>query len=642
MITERFQRTPTNGRLLRKSNRIRSMGNPAPARPTYRFGDFLLDARTGELVRDGSKLPLRDQPVQLLLALLEKPGELVTREELISRLWEPGTFVDFDRGLNKAVNHLREALGDSAETPRFVETLPRKGYRFIGRLLEDQRVLQAPAPEPKPRKRRLYWLAIPATVLVVAGALAANLGGLRAYLNSRLHPRPPRISSIAVIPLENLSGDRDQEYFADGLTDELITELAKLGNTRVVSRASVLRYKRTKQSIPEIGHELDADAVIEGTVTRSGNRMRITAQLIQVSTDMHLWAEAYEQNASEVLDLQNRVATDIARKVGIVIRPLELTGSVNPHAYGLYLKGRYYFFQYSSRGWQQAIDNFRQSIVVDPNFAPAYSGIADTYLVAGAYGMFPPQEALAQGKAAAQKALALNDNLASAHYALATAYTWYDWNWTNAETEFQRALALNPDDALGRNWYGGYLSLLGRHNEAVEQHERARQLEPFSPIINANLARALYWGRRYDEAIAQARRTLDLDPKFGVALFWLEGSLRHKEMFREAVALRQAVNPQKSQAIAEQFRKQGFPSLLRDNAEEFKKDGAFIEAARCYAQIEQKEQAIALLENCFQHRCSSMVTVMAEPDFDVLRNDARFQTLAQRIGLPEITGKLPN
>jgi len=610
------------------------MGNPVPASRIFRFDDYTLDARTGELVRNGTKLALREQPLQLLLALLEQPGELVSREHLIGRLWEQNTFVDFDRGLNKAVNHLRETLGDSAEHPRYVETLPRKGYRFVGQLKDDERPIPSPVLiPPQTRSRSRWWLAIPAAALVLSAAVAANFGSIRTRIVGRLHPGPPRISSIAVIPLESLSGDRDQEYFADGLTDELITNLANIGSTRVVSRASILRYKGTKQSIAEIGRALDADAIIEGTVTRSGNRMRITAQLIQVSTDMHLWAEAYEQNLSEALDLQNRVATDIAHKVAIVIRPLESAQAVNPQAYGLYLKGRYYFYQYSSRGWQQAIDHFQQAIAVDPNFAPAYSGLADTYLVAGAYGVFNPQEALMQGKAAAQKALRLNDNLASAHYALATAYTWYDWDWANAEKEFQRALALNPDDALGRNWYGGYLSLLGRHEQALEQHQRALQLEPFSLIINANLARGLYWARRYDEAIAQARKTLALDPSFGVALFWLEGSLRHKQMFREAVALRQAVSPKNSDAIAQQFRKEGFQGLLRRNAEDFKKGGALVEAARCYAQIAQKDKALSLLEDCFQHRCSSMATLNAEPDFDVLRNDARFRSLSQRVGL---------
>jgi TolB-like protein/Tfp pilus assembly protein PilF len=528
---------------------------------------------------------------------------------------------------------LREALGDSAENPQFIETLPRKGYRFVGQLAGDEPSLIASAqPTQPPSLRRRFWIAIPVTLVLLAASLAANLGNVRSWIADRLYPGPRRISSLAVIPLENLSGDRDQEYFADGLTDELITNLAKLGSTRVTSRASVIRYKGTKKTIPEIGRELNADAIVEGTVTRSGNRMRITAQLIQVSTDMHLWAEAYEQNVSETLDLQNRVAADIAHKVDIVIHPLEPAGTTNPQAYGLYLKGRYYFYQYSSRGWQQAIDHFHQAIEADPKFASAYSGLADTYLVAGAYGMLTPQEALAQGKAAAQKALQLNDNLASAHYALATAYTWYDWDWANAEKEFQRALDLNPNDALGRNWYGGYLSLLGRHREAVDEHERARQIEPFSLIINANLARALYWAHRYDEAIAQARKTLDLDPKFGVALFWLEGSLRHKELFQEAVALRQALHPEQSAALEEQFQKRGFPSLLRQNAEDFKKGGALVEAARCYAQIAEKDEAIALLQNCFEHRCSSLVTLKAEPDFDVLRGDSRFQELTRRLG----------
>jgi len=271
---------------------------------------------------------------------------------------------------------------------------------------------------------------------------------------------------------------------------------------------------------------------------------------------------------------------------------------------------------------------------LDPNFASAYTGLADTYLVAGAYGVFTPKEALSEGKAAAQKAVQLNVNLASAHYALATAYTWYDWDWTNAEKEFQRALALNPDDALGRNWYGGYLSLLGRHNEAVDQHERARQLEPFSLVINANLARALYWARRYDEAIAHARSTLDIDPKFSVALFWLEGSLRHKQMFRQAIDLRKTVFPEHAAEFEKQFQTAGFQSVLRRDGDDFKKDGDLIQAARCYAQVAQKKEAIGLLESCLQRRCSSMVTLKAEPDFDVLRDDVRFQKLVQQVGLP--------
>ena len=373
---------------------------------------------------------------------------------------------------------------------------------------------------------------------------------------------------------------------------------------------------------------------MEGTVTQSGDRVRITAQLIQVATDMHLWAEDYERAAGEVLNLQKDVATDIARRIDILVRPLDQARIVNPQAYGAYLKGRYFFYQYTGQGWRKSIEDFNQAIESDANFAPAYSGLADAYLVAGAYGVIPSQDALAKGKAAAAKALVLDNTLASAHYALATAYTWYDWDWTNADREFQRAIELDPNDSLGRNWYGGYLSLQGKHKEAVDEHEMARSLDPFSLIVNANLARSLYWARRYDEAIVQARKTLQMEPTFGVALFWLEGALRHRNLFKEAVQLRQSVTtPERAQLIERTFKTAGFNSLMHQSAEAFKSDGSLIEAARCYAQIGQRREALDLLEQCYAHRCSSMVTLNAEPDFDVLRSDVRFHSLQQKIGL---------
>ena len=445
----------------------------------------------------------------------------------------------------------------------------------------------------------------------------------------------PQVSALAVLPLEDLSRDPKEAYFADGMTDELITDLAKMGSLRVTSRTSVMRYKGTKQSIAEIGRELHVDAVVEGTVTRSGHRVRITAQLIQVSTDMHLWAETYERDLSEVLALQRAVATDIARRVNVVVRPPQLPRIVNPESYGLYLKGRYFFHQYTSQGWQRAIEHFNQAIQRDPTFAPAYSGLADAYVVAGAYDAIPTKEALTLGKAAAARALQLDDTLASAHYALATVHTWYDWDWPNAEREFHRALELNPNDALGRNWYGGYLSLRGRHDEAIKEHERACELDPLSLIVNANLARALYWARRYDEAIAQARKTLEMDPHFGVALFWLEGALRHRGLFKEAVALRQAAStPAQAQSIGRTFERAGFDALLRQSGETLRKNGSLVAAARCYAQIGQKDEALALLEACSERRCSSLVNLPVEPDFDVLRAEPRFQRLLREVGTP--------
>ncbi len=605
------------------------MANGVQTARVYQFGDFTLDARTGELSNAGRRTPLRDQALQLLLALLERPGQLLTREELTGRLWPTGTFVDFERGLNKVVNHLRDALGDSAEQPRFVETLPRKGYRFIAPVIIDEGDREvAPAATLAPH-RRVPVVAMIAIAVVIALGIA--LATTRNWLVNR--SAPTRISALAVIPLENLSRDPEQQYFADGLTDALITDLAKMGGVRVTSRTSVMQYRGTKKTIKEIGHELNVDAIVEGTVTHANGRVRVTAQLIQVATDMHLWADAYEREVSEILDLQHALSTDIARRINIFLKPLDRARVVNPEAYGLYLKGRYAFYEYTSRGWQDAIERFNQAIEKDQGFALAYSGLAETYLVAGTYGAIPNDEALARGKAAAAKALQLDDALASAHYALATIHTWYDWDWAGAEREFRRGLDLNPQDALGRNWHGGYLSVLGRHDEAIAEQERALELDPQSLIVNANLTRALYWARRYDDAVTQARHTLTLDPHFGVALFWLEGSLRHAGRLDEAVALRQsASSPDRAAAIARTYQRDGFKALLRDSGETFKKNGIFETAARCYAQAGDKDEAVSLLETCARQRCSNLVSLRVEPDFDPLRTDARFQKLVRQLG----------
>ena len=335
------------------------MENPVASPRVYRFEAFSLDSRTGELSHRGARTPLREQPLQLLVALLEHPGELVTREQLIRRLWPVGTFVDFDRGLNKAINHLRESLGDSAEHPHFIETFPRRGYRFIVPVTHDGHATEEAVPLSPRRSRIPFWIVLLAATLTCLGIVIASVVAARHWVAARRQPAP-QISALAVIPLENLSHDPEQEYFADGVTDALITDLAKVSSVRITSRTSIIRYKATKKSISEIGRELNVDAVVEGTVTHFGNRVRITAQLIQVSTDMHLWAEAYERDATEILDLQNEVATEIARRVSSLVRPLDQARLVTPEAYGFYLKGRYFFYQYTSQGWQQSIESFNE------------------------------------------------------------------------------------------------------------------------------------------------------------------------------------------------------------------------------------------------------------------------------------------
>jgi len=599
----------------------------------YRFGTLSLDARTGELTNAGTRIPLREQSLQLLLALLERPGELVTREALASRLWTADTFVDFDQGLNKAIKHLREALGDSAEHPRFIETFPRRGYRLVVSVTPDDKLAEQPEPESVPPRRRPSSRIIALRVIVACMGIpiVAILGGIRTWIAPR-RQSAPQISSLAVIPLENLSRDPEQEYFADGMTDELITNLAKMSQARIVSRTSVMHYKGSRKTLQEIVQELNVDAVVEGTVERSGDRVRITAQLIQASSDSHLWAESYEQDLSGILDLQRNVATDIARQVNIIVRPVRSTGPVDPVAYVAYLKGRYNFYKYTCEGWQKSIEYFNESIQRDPGFVPAHVGLAASYIAGVGWEAFPPAE-MRKGVAEAQRALELDDHLAGTHFVMAAAHT-VEWRWQDAESEFRKGLALDPNDALGRQWYSNYLLTLGRFEEAINQQERARAVDPFSPIINANLAKAYYYARQFDRAITQSQATLQLEPGFHAALMFLERSYRHKGMSDQAVSTQLvAASVEDAQRIKRAYLTSGLAGVLRLEAEAHQKTGATFEAARCYAQAGEKELALGSLEDSYQRHYPGLSRLKVDPDFDPIRSDPRFQNLVRRAGL---------
>jgi TolB-like protein/DNA-binding winged helix-turn-helix (wHTH) protein/Tfp pilus assembly protein PilF len=614
---------------------VQTMESPVLTPQVYRFATFVLDVRTGELTHGGTRVPLREQSLQLLLALLEQPGQLVTREELMGRLWPPGTFVDADRGLNKAVKHLREALGDSADQPRFIETFPRRGYRLLAPVTRDDQPDQleraVPASTPGPSKGPSRFALLMAAVVVLALAIAVGIG-IRNWRATRSQALP-QISSLAVIPLENLSHDPDQEYFADGMTDELITNLAKVSQARIVSRTSVMHYKGSRKTLREIAQELNVDAVVEGTVQRSGNRVRITAQLIQASTDSHLWAESYEQDLSGILDLQRNVATDIARKVNIIVRPLRSTRPVDPAAYVAYLKGRYEFYRYTKEGWQRSIEYFNQAIQGDPGFAPAHAGLAASYLAGVGWEALPPEE-LPKGKAAAEKALELDDQLPSAHFVMGVAHTGA-WRWQDAETEFQRGLQLDPNDALGRQWYSNYLVTMGRFQEAIHEQELARTADPFSPTINANLAKAYYYARQFDRAVAQAQETLKLDPKYHAAFMFLERAYRHQGMADMAVNVRlAAASPEEARVIKLAYQKSGLAGVLRAEAEGYQRTGAIFEAARCYVQAGDKNVAFTLLEDYYKRHYPGLARLKVDPDFDPVRSDPRFQALLSRVGLP--------
>ena len=448
-----------------------------PSEEVLRFGVFELDSRAGELRKKGVKIKLQDQPLQVLITLLERQGEIVTRQELQEKLWPADTFVDFERGLNKAMNRLRTALGDSPENPRFIETLPRKGYRFI------------------------------------ASPAGPNFPMIAAVESPRIR--------LAILPLENLSGDPEQEFFSDGMTEELITRLGGLGAGRlgVIARTSVNRYKRTTKAIDEIGRELDVDYVVEGSVRRSNGRVRISAQLIQVSDQTHLWAESYERDLQDVLALQNEVAGAVVKEIRNRIAPeIRLipakTPSVDPGAYESYLKGRYCFGMISREGLWKGLEYFRAAIATEKNYAPAYAGLADCYWKIGQLGLLRPIEAFPNAKQAAQRSLELDSLFADGHASLASVAFYYDWDWIGAENGFLRAIQLDPDLSVAHAWYALSLILLGRFDEASVEAQKALTLEPLSHVSNIVFAAYLQFSGQIEAAVEHYRKLIDLYPDF--------------------------------------------------------------------------------------------------------------------------------
>src|SRR5271156_5819078 len=531
--------------------------------PVVRFGTFEVSFASNEIRKAGVKIRVQQQPLKLLEILLERPGEVVTREELRSRVWAEESFGDFDQAVNIAIAKLRSALGDSAENPRFIETLPKRGYRFIAEVSvvdADARPKRPESaagdlsglerktePEPKVENARLavapkrqLW---PAGWIIAALALLLSFSILAIWLFRSRSSTPTGIRSLAVLPLDNLSGDPSQNYFADGMTDELITDLAQISALRVISRTSVMVYKGARKPLPQIARELNVDAVVEGTVLRSGHQVRITAQLIEASTDKHLWSQSYEGELRDTLALQHQVASAIADQIRINLTPQEQAALknvkvVNPEAYESYLKGRYFWNKRTADGLKVALAYFKQAIEEDPKFAQAYSGLADTYALLGdwQYAVMTPKEAFPKAKAAAIKALELDSTLGEAHNSLAFVLDGFDWDFEAAGKEFRRAIELSPGYATAHHWYAWHLSLVGHNDEAIAEMKKAQSLDPLSLIINADLAELLVLAHSSDESIGQSRKTIEMDPNFALAHNQLAQAYLQKYMFNEAVA----------------------------------------------------------------------------------------------------------
>jgi TolB-like protein len=569
-------------------------------RGIVRFGVFEVDLRAGELRKQGVRIKLQKQPFQVLQMLLEHAGEVVSREELQQRIWPVDTFVDFDQGLSNATKRLREALCDSAETPRFIETIPRHGYRFIGRI------------ESSP-----------------AG----------------------RIESLAVLPLENLSDDAEQqEYFVDGLTEALITGLAKISALRVISRTSAMQYKGVRnKSAPEIARELGVDGIVEGTVLRSGERVRISAQLVNASTDTHLWAESYDRDLRDILTLQSEVARAIAREIQAKLTPMEQeqlarTRPVKPDAYEAYLKGRYYWNKRSPEAVRKCGEYLQQAVEKDPTYVAAYSGLADNAGVAGFWGFVSPEEGCGRAKALARKALEIEET-AEAHASLGWAITHYDFDFFAAEKEFQRAIDLNPNYATVRQWQAHWFGYQRRLDEFLQAAARALQLDPLSLIINTTYASVFWVAHQWDRAVEHCHKALELDPSFMGLRWMLANAYEGKEMYEHAIRERKWAVEHSG----------GAPTFVAELAATYAAVGNGDEALRIVEQLNElskhhyvaaywlalihaclkdKEQAFLWLQRAHQERSARLALVKIDPRLDFLRSDPRFDDLLRRMNFP--------
>ena len=575
----------------------------APSRrPEVRFAAFAVDLQAGELLRHGVKVRLQEQPFQMLAVLLERPGEVVTREELRRRLWPGGMFVDFEQSLATAVKKLRRALADSAAQPKFIETLPRRGYRFIA-------TLEAEARAGKP--------------------------------------------IVAVLPFDNLMGDAGQEYFSDGLTEEMIARLGRLHPQRlgVIARASAIRYKNSDKDIDQIGRELGADYVLKGSVRGAGERVRVSAELIQVKDRTHLWAERFEGDRANVPAFHGEIVRHIARSLQVDLLPAKRAAmfgasSANPQAHGAFLKGRYCLNKGTAEGVQSAIAHFEEATSRDSRYAVAHAGLAVALDLADHFRVLPGRQAFPRAKAAAIKALELNDSLPEAHNALAFATHSFDWDWAGAEQTYQRAMALNPNFATARHWHGFYLGMLGRVDEAITELRRAQELNPLSIVIRTHLGLMLYWGRRYRQAIEQLAQTLEMEPYFAAAHYFLALTYEQQGMYEKTIEhLQRALevspgSPDKVGALGHAHAVFKRKANARKALEELHRlagrrfVSAYDFAIICVG-LGETSQAFTWFERAREERSFSMLmSLKAEPRLARIRSHRRFQNLVRSVGLP--------
>jgi TolB-like protein/DNA-binding winged helix-turn-helix (wHTH) protein len=638
------------------ANQLRHNAKGLETRTCYEFGPFVLDTLQHALLKQGSPVPLTPKTYDTLLLLVQNNGRMLSKEELMRALW-PDSFVE-ESNLTQQVSMIRKALGESASEPRYIVTVPGCGYRFVapveGTPSSSATVPQTPSPAPlaaQPRRSSL----VPALLFIGAIAVPTILAIAAVFWYTRRSQRilsaEPRISSIAVLPLENLSNDPDQEYFVEGMTDEIITDLAKLPGIRVISRTSTAQYKGTRKTMPQIARELNVDAVVEGTVLRSGNRVRIRTQLIYAPADRHLWAQAYERDLRDVLALQAGLAEDIAAQIQLKLTSqqhanLSTPRPPNPAAHELYLKGRYFWNKRDPAGFTKAAEYFQNAITVDPDYAAAYAGLADTYALSRSVGLLPTAEALPKAKAAAEKALQLDANLAEAHASLGQIAPFLGWDWSGAKYHYERAIELNPNYATAHHWYAeGYLLPVGELNQALSEMRTAQQLDPLSAAITCDLGKELYFARRYDEALVQFGRALELDPNFNGAHNWISDTLLEQKKYPEAAVELEKTRPFREERVylrqtayldaragrRSEARAALAKSLRLSQGKPLSNGGL----ALVYAALGDKNQAFSWLEKSYAENSAFLTSLKYWTVFDSLRSDQRYADLLRKIRLPQ-------
>ena len=627
------------------------------------FAPYALDLRSGELRKFGTKVKMGEQAFQILCLLLERPGEMVTREELRAKLWTNDTFVDFDHGLNSAIQRLRDCLSDSAVKPRWIETIPRRGYRFIGRLewADEASSTEAP-PQPgngrdhTPDDTTIYpaaldpsenlarrsalpgrpaWIVAALIVLLLPAALIT-----RQIQQTRSANRTRFIRSLAVLPLENLSGDPAQEYFADGMTDELITMLAKNPSLRVISRTSVMQYRKVHRPLREIAQELGVDGILEGSVGRTGNRVHVTAQLIHAATDTHVWAESFDRDLSDVSALQSELAKAIAKQVGATASVTgKLERKIKPEAHDAYLLGRYYWFTFD---YEKSRQYFQKAIDLQPDYAAAWSGVADSYAASAVKGDFPADAVMPRAEAAARKSLELDDQVAEAHDSMAAIYLFYRWDWQAADKESTRAVELNPSLAEAHHLRAYLLSALNRNDESVQEEKKEMALDPFARpwAVGYGLIRA----HRFEAALEEARLRSDGVPNDPAVRGLLSLAYIYKGMDKEGAeewerSLVLSDDKKAADLIRHAFERGGLKAMFELDLNWNKEKAARryvapLDLASDAGFLKRTDETLRYLEQAYRERAPFLIHIQSNPDFDFLHAEPRYRAIVKKMALP--------